>query len=111
MKRLILALSLLMATNVWARSHVKEQVVNLEVTEDGFQPKSLDVEANTPITLRIIRKTDSTCAKQIQLPSQEIKKDLPLNEVVNIKIGKLEKGEIRFGCGMNMMDSGIIHAK
>ena len=61
--------------------------------------------------LKITRKTDSTCAKQIQIPSQNIKMDLPLNQVVSINVGKLEKGEIRFGCGMNMMDAGIIHVR
>lgn len=111
MKNLILALSMLMAANVWAGNKVKEQVVNIEVTENGFRPKSLDVTANTPIVLNIIRKTDATCAKEIQIPTEKIKKDLPLNKAVSIKISKLKKGEIRFGCGLNMMESGIIHAK
>jgi plastocyanin domain-containing protein len=118
MKKMILAIGLLISTNLWARhsddlsaKKAKDQVVTLEVTEEGFQPKSLDVQPNKSTILKITRKTDSTCAKQIQIPSQNIKMDLPLNQVVSINVGKLEKGEIRFGCGMDMMDAGIIHVR
>jgi plastocyanin domain-containing protein len=111
MKKIILAASLLLATNVFAIEKNKNQIVNLEITEEGFQPKSLDVQPNLPTVLKIIRKTDSTCAKQIQIPSKNIKKDLPLNQMISINIGKLKKGEIRFGCGMKMMDAGMIHVR
>ena len=47
-------------------------------------------------------------AKQIQVPSKKVKLDLPLNKSVQVDLGKLEKGEIRFGCGMNMMAGGRI---
>jgi len=87
------------------------QTVDISVTKKGFEPNTIDVAPGTNIILNVTRKTDSTCAKQIQIPSMKIKKDLPLNETVSIKVGKLEKGEIRFGCGMNMMDSGTIFVK
>jgi plastocyanin domain-containing protein len=87
------------------------QVVDLTVTEKGFQPSTVDVGPNKFVTLKITRKTDSTCATQIQIPSKKIKKDLPLNQVVTIELGQLEKGEIRFGCGMNMMEGGRILVK
>jgi plastocyanin domain-containing protein len=61
--------------------------------------------------LSITRKTDTTCAKQIQVPTKKVNVDLPLNKTVTIALGKLEKGEIRFGCGMNMMESGKILVK
>jgi plastocyanin domain-containing protein len=95
----------------WAAEATKEEVINIEVTEDGFQPKSINVKPNVPVTLKIIRKTDSTCSTQITIPSMKIKKELPLNQPVIVAIGKLEKGEIRFGCGMNMMDGGRITVK
>lgn len=92
-------------------AHAKEpkQVMNLKVTEKGFEPSSVDVKPNEDVVLQVTRTTDSTCATKIQIPSKKIKKDLPLNETVSINIGKLEKGEIRFGCGMNMMEGGKIH--
>lgn len=87
------------------------KTVDLTVTEKGFEPSTVDVTPETNVVLKVTRKTDSTCAKQIQIPSMKIKKDLPLNKTVSIEIGKLEKGEIRFGCGMNMMEGGKIFVK
>ncbi len=87
------------------------KTIDLSVTEKGFEPSTVDVMPGTNVTLQVTRKTDSTCATQIQIPSMKIKKDLPLNKTVNIEVGKLEKGEIRFGCGMYMMEGGKIFVK
>ncbi len=86
------------------------QIVNLTVTEKGFQPSTIDVGAGKAVTLKITRKTDDTCATQINIPSKKIKKELPLNKEVSVELGKLDKGEIRFACGMDMI-TGIINVK
>lgn len=88
----------------------KLQIINLTVTEKGFEPNTINVKPGTNLELKITRKTDSTCATQVQVPSRNIKKDLPLNKPVSIEIGKVEKGEIKFGCGMNMV-TGVIFVK
>lgn len=85
--------------------------VDLAVTESGFEPKSIDVKPGSDLVLNVTRKTDVTCAKQIQVPSKNVKIDLPLNKPVAVALGKLEKGEIKFGCGMSMMESGKILVK
>jgi plastocyanin domain-containing protein len=84
------------------------QVVVLQITEKGFVPEKVDVKPGTPVVLKITRKTDDTCAKQIKISSRNIKKDLPLNQTVSIDLGKLEKGDIAFACGMDMMTGHII---
>lgn len=109
MKKLALVSLLLLGANSWAAD--KEQVVTIEVTEKGYQPNMIEVKPGIPVVLQITRKTDSTCATDVQIPAKKIKEKLPLNKMVTIKVGKLEKGEIKFGCGMNMMDSGMIHVK
>lgn len=109
-----LAVFLILFSLLGTSSYSKESigvVVNLEVTENGFQPNKIDITPDTPVTLKITRKTDNTCSTSIQIPSKKIKKELPLNKTVEIDLGKLSKGEIRFGCGMNMMDSGKIYVK
>lgn len=85
--------------------------VELSVTENGFEPSTVNVKPGSHVVLKITRKTDSTCAKEVQIPSKKIKTELPLNKTVSIEVGKLEKGEIRFGCGMNMMVGGKIFVK
>lgn len=90
----------------------KSQNIDLLITEKGFEPKQIDVKPGTDVTLKVTRKTDQTCSTEVQIPSKGIKKTtLPLNKPVTIALGTLEKGEIRFDCGMDMMDSGRINVR
>lgn len=92
--------------------HAKEQsqVIDVTVTENGFEPSSIDVKEGQPVILKVTRKTDSTCATEIKIPSKKMKKDLPLNQTVSIDLGKVKKGEVDFSCGMNMV-KGQVHVK
>ncbi len=107
MKLTILILTILASVSVYA----KVTTIEISVTEKGFIPNKIDVTTEHPVILKITRKTDDTCSTSVQIPSHKIKKELPLNKTVEIKLGQLDKGEIRFGCGMNMMDSGKIYVK
>ena len=86
----------------------KAQVVEIQVTEKGFEPEKIEIKPRTPVVLKVTRKTDATCAKQIKISSRNIKKDLPLNKTISIDLGKLEKGDIAFACGMDMLTGHII---
>lgn len=88
----------------------KDQVIELQVTEKGFEPNRVDVKPGAPVVLKITRKTDSTCATQIKIQSKNIQQELPLNKTVSVALGKLNKGEIRFGCSMDMI-TGLILVK
>jgi plastocyanin domain-containing protein len=80
----------------------------LQVTEKGFEPPQIDVAPGTDVTLKVTRKTDSTCATEISIPAKKLKKALPLNQTVSVDLGKLEKGEVRFACGMDMISGQIV---
>lgn len=82
--------------------------IEIAVTTEGFVPKAVQVAPGDDVTLVITRKTDSTCAKSVTIPKLKIKEALPLNKSVTLKLGKLEKGKIRFGCGMGMMVGGVV---
>lgn len=114
MQKFILILSFIFTSPLIASEEKKSDsnavTVNLSVTEKGFDPSSIDVGTDKNIVLSVTRKTDSTCATEIQIPSKKIKKSLPLNEPVSINLGKLKKGEIRFACGMDM-EKGIINVR
>ena len=110
MMKMILVLGFnLLALSSWAAAPT--QVIKLAVTEKGFEPKTVDVKPGVPVVLEVTRKSDETCATSIQIPSKKITKELPLNKTVTIKVGALEKGEIRFGCQMDMMEGGTIQVK
>ncbi len=110
MKRIFRTIALLSIIAPIAGVAAKEspQTFEVSVTEKGFEPSELKVKPGVPVILRVTRKTDSTCSKQIQVPAKKIKMDLPLNQTVEVALGSLTKGEIRFGCGMNMMQGGQI---
>lgn len=82
--------------------------VAITVTEDGFVPKSVDVVAGKPVTLVVTRKTDQTCATDLVITDYDIKRDLPLGKPVEITFVPLEPGEIRYACGMDMIEGKII---
>ena len=79
----------------------------LAVTDTGFTPGRLTVPAGTPVTLVVTRKTDQTCVKEIVFPAQGIRKTLPLNEAVEIKLPASPNGVIQYVCGMEML-RGIV---
>lgn len=111
MKKIIFVIVTLFTISVVAKEVAKSQDFSLLVTEKGFEPSTLKVKTNILTILKITRKTDSTCARQLVIPSKNIKVDLPLNKEVSINVGKLDKGEVKFGCAMNMMVNAVLIAE
>lgn len=107
---ILAAVGFISATVPTQAEQSKKITVDLAVTENGFEPKSIDVKPGSNVVLKVTRKTDSTCAKEISVPSKKIKKPLPLNTVVSFDLGRIDKGEFKFACGMNMI-SGVVVAK
>lgn len=62
------------------------------VTENGYEPSTLKVKAGSPVTLKITRKTNATCAREITIPTQKLRVDLPLDKEVIVKVDSLKKG-------------------
>ena len=107
MKHFILTLVAFLSVN---NAMAKEAVQNivLKVTENGFEPSEIKVKPGTHVILKVTRKTDTTCATQIQIKEKKIKADLPLNKEISVDVGTLKKGDIRFACGMDMISGHII---
>lgn len=96
---------------ICANPNSKPVEIQITVTDKGFQPPSIKVPSGRFVTLKITRKSDETCATAVLIPSLKIKKYLPLNKMVTLALGRLEKGEIKMGCPMEMMESSIIHVE
>lgn len=86
----------------------KERVITLEVTGKGFEPADLELKAGEPVRLRITRRTDRTCAKEVVVPGYVEKTELPLNQPVEIAFTPKEAGSIRYGCAMGQMAGGVL---
>ena len=82
--------------------------IAITVTEKGFEPARVTVPAGKSVTLWVTRRTDKTCAKEIVIADQGIRRDLPLDEAVEITFTPAKAGEIRYACGMDMLAGTIV---
>ena len=82
--------------------------IAMTVTEEGFLPSRVPAKKGHPITLSITRKTDQTCAREIVFEGQDGKTKLPLDKTVDVTYTPKASGELKFGCAMGMMVSGVL---
>jgi cobalt-zinc-cadmium efflux system membrane fusion protein len=80
----------------------------ITVGEQGFDPVRVTVQAGMPTRLTFVRTTDKTCAIAVVFPSLNIRRDLPLNQPVDIEFTPPNAGDIQFACGVNMFRGTVI---
>jgi plastocyanin domain-containing protein len=78
------------------------------VTEQGFEPARVTLQAGVPARLIITRTTDNTCGTEVVVPSLGVKRTLPLNTPVTIEFTPAKAGDITFSCGMNMLKGVVV---
>ncbi len=83
------------------------RTIKMTVTKKGFVPAQLKVKKGQPLHLLITRKTDETCATEIEIENTKISTDLPLNKQVAVDYTPTTSGEIRYACSMGMI-SGVL---
>lgn len=84
------------------------RVVELKVTEDGFVPGNVTLKKDEPVKFVVTRTTDATCATELLISGTDIKAELPLNKPVEIAWTPTKAGQVKFGCAMDMMVSGML---
>lgn len=84
------------------------RVVEMAVTDEGFVPANVTLKANEPVTFRVTRKTDETCATDLLIDGTDIKLALPLNTAVEVAWTPTKAGKVKFGCAMDMMIGGVL---
>ena len=88
----------------------KSPRIEVSVTKRGFNPDSINVPANKPVTLIFTRKTEQTCTKSVVLTMEDgkkIERELPLDKPVEIAVTFPKAGKLGYACGMDMA-KGII---
>ena len=84
--------------------------IEISVTKRGFEPDSITVPANKPLTLVFTRKTDATCTKTVVLSlddGKKVERALPLDQPVAIDVTFPKAGRLSYACSMDMT-RGII---
>ena len=85
--------------------------LRVTASERGFSPDSLSIPKGTPgslATVSFVRTTDQTCAIEVVFPDLDIKKPLPLNQVVAINVPSDTARTLTFQCGMGMYKGALL---
>lgn len=77
-------------------------VVNVSVTDDGFEPKVVTVPQGRKATLVITRKVEATCATEAVFVENGQRYDLPLGQAVSIPIATDSVRTLHYACAMDM---------
>jgi len=83
-------------------------VVAIQITEDGFVPRRIEVPAGTPLTLEFRRVTKYTCADEVVVDGVTRHWELPLNHPVRIALEKGVRDSLGFACGMDMYHGVLV---
>lgn len=82
--------------------------VTVTVTGQGYEPSSIDAAAGAPLTLVFKRTSDQGCGHEVVFPDRNIRRELPLNEEVEITLTPAADEHIAFTCGMGMLRGSIV---
>ena len=85
------------------------QVVEIEATLIGFQPRAVQLEGGVPARLVFTRRTEDECVQHVRFPAFDVEKTaLPLGEPVAIEFTPSEDGTFTFVCGMDMQKGTVV---
>lgn len=82
--------------------------ITIEVDATGYRPAEIHAPPNATITLAFKRVSEQGCGEELMIKGTEIKKQLPVGEVVEIEIQTPDTGEVGFACGMDMYRGKVV---
>lgn len=80
----------------------------IEITAAGLTPARVTVPANQPVDLVFVRRVDDSCGEDVLIPELGIRRPLPRNEEVVIRLPARGPGELTFSCGLDMLRGVIV---
>lgn len=89
-------------------AEIPKGAFKIVVSRDGFTPEEVTFQKGQPLKLAFFRADTENCAEEVIFKELNIKKKLPLGEIVLIDIPTAKAGEINFACGMNMYKGKIV---
>ena len=85
-----------------------KQRVAIRADDKGFTPSSVTVKKGQPAVLVFTRTTDDTCAKEVVFKEINLKKELPLNQPVEVEVPTADARSLAFTCGMGMFKGSVV---
>jgi hypothetical protein len=84
------------------------RTIEMKVTGNGYEPELINVKKGEPLKLVITRVVEDTCATDLLIDEHNVKVDLPLNKPVEVAFTPSKSGQLKYGCSMGKMISGVI---
>ena len=84
------------------------QTARIAVGEQGYEPSRVTLRAKIPARLTFVRTTDKTCGTAVVFPTLNIRRELPLNQPVEIEFTPREAETVEFVCGVNMLRGTVV---
>jgi transcriptional regulator GlxA family with amidase domain len=85
------------------------QVVPIVVSDDGYSPAVIELEAGVPARLVFDRQTPSRCLEKVVVPDLEIGPvSLPYGGKTAVEFTPEHEGRFRFACGMDMFRGTLL---
>jgi plastocyanin domain-containing protein len=84
-----------------------KEMVNITVDGGGFKPDVVYAKRGKPLTMVFNRTEKDTCATEVLIASERIRKELPLNTPTSVVFIPSKVGDINFACPMNMVRGTI----
>lgn len=78
------------------------------LVDGGYKPERITIPYSKVTTLIFQRKDNNSCLEEVVISDFKVKKFLPINEKIEIKINPTKKGEFDFSCGMGMFHGKLI---
>ena len=84
------------------------KTVDIKISGGEYSPASISVAKGQPVRLNFTRDEKPTCGDVLVFPALNIRKEIPVNQVVSVDLNPQQAGEIKFTCGMNMMKGTVV---
>lgn len=87
---------------------IPSDAIKVTVSKNGYEPAEIKVEKGKPAKIAFTRTDAENCGGEVVFSKLNIRKKLPVGEIVLVEFTPEETGEISFACGMGMMKGKVI---
>ena len=84
--------------------------VPIDVVQEGYSPDRITGKPGEKLNLVFTRKVDGHCYEEVKTPDGKLV-SLPKNKAVEVPVTVPQDGEVKFACGMNMLEGVIVADK
>ncbi len=88
--------------------HTPSGPIAITVDAEGYHPAEVHAAAGKPLHLIFTRTSDDGCGQQLVFPKLGIKRDLPLDQAVDVDLTLPASGTLAFTCGMDMLRGSVV---